>query len=383
MNLFKRENGVWYIRNSRVERRLLGLPQAISLKTEDESLARAKFQQLQDQRRDRQVKSIEKVNQIKLTEYIPEYLASRELQGISQSTISIDANALKKFKETIGDMTLRAIKREQVDRFKLISLRINYSKTYINIMLRSLSAAFTHALTLEKPYISVNPFSKRDRNDKVLFKMDEEIPRYLQPAELDRLFEALDKEIVLFSDKDGFWHIKTGLKQKPLLTRDLQKAEATLAEDKRRRKDLVAAVYIYLYTGMRRSELIKLNRQDVDLVHGLIYVRQTKGNRDRAIPICDKVRPYLERIHPGIGPLFPNWSSPNTLSRLFRNIALQAGVKATLHSLRHTFASYLVMKGEGIKSIKDLLGHRNLRTTEIYAKLDSAALLKTVNKLDF
>ena len=103
------------------------------------------------------------------------------------------------------------------------------------------------------------------------------------------------------------------------------------------------------------------------------------------VPIHDDLGAILkDAIKHDVGPLFPRWRNKDTLSRLFKKYARLAGLgDKKLHDLRHTFGSYLAMAGEDIKRIKELMRHRDIKTTEIYAKLTTESLKKAVNKLKF
>lgn len=332
MKLVVRANGYWYIYYDHATRS--------SLKTKDEHQARELFDEIKKKVKEEKIIQIEKFKKIRLTTFRDEYLSARELQDIAPKTIENDERAFKKIIEISGDIPLRLINRKQIDNFKYRFLTLGKRKTYVNTLLRSLRAAFNYAL--DAKYIDINPFLSTRSNSHILFRIDETLPRFLHMKEIASLFMAID-------DKDFFF-----------------------------------AISLYLYCGLRRSELIRLNAQDLDLENGFIYVRRTKTKKDRAVPINNELRKVMqERSLPDIGPLFPRWSSPDSMSRLFHKYASKAGIKARLHDLRHTFGSYLAMSGVDLKRIKELMGHSDIHTTEIYAKLTKEHLVDAVNKLNF
>lgn len=374
-NIFKRSNGIWSIQYSRDKRR--------SIRTRDESIARAVLQQAIRKMLDSKLLSIEKVKSIMLDDFIREYIEKRELMDIEPRTVDNDRLAFRRFREIVGNQRLRKIDRADVDRFKLSLLREGRAKGYINSLLRSLTTGFTYAMK-EAGYITVNPFIKSNRHDNVYFKMDEQLPKFISPDNIEGIFSAISsQDMSLYADDKGFWHLNAGGKDKHLGTRKEFRAREFFADEKRRRDDFYLAVKIYLYTGMRRSELIRLNRQDIDLRNGLIYIRDTKSKKDRAVPIHDDLRLLLENVHEGIGKLFPRWSSADVMTALFRKYADKAGVSATLHHLRHSFGSYLSMAGEDINKIQKLMGHRDIKTTQIYAKVNTESLRSTIGKLNY
>jgi site-specific recombinase XerD len=90
----------------------------------------------------------------------------------------------------------------------------------------------------------------------------------------------------------------------------------------------------------------------------------------------------LKEVADRIGPLFP-WT-PDAVSHHFLRTAKKAGLsKVRLHDLRHTFASHLAMAGVDLYTIKELLGHHEIKTTMIYAHLSSAHLDQALTKLGF
>lgn len=139
-------------------------------------------------------------------------------------------------------------------------------------------------------------------------------------------------------------------------------------------------------TGMRRGELIKLNLNDVDLVQALVYVRFPKNTEDRILPLGYTVVHYLERYLREARPELLSPLSSNALwlgrkgerlhpdemgKRLLRRYRTKAtlGFKVTLHQLRHTCATHLLQQGAPLPDVQQLLGHRALRSTQIYTRL--------------
>lgn len=340
MKLKKRANGFYYIYFDRLNRK--------SLKTKDPIEAKKLFAIEKENIRQGKVVELEKFTRIRLSEFIKEYiggnaeLPKRELHT-SPETIFNDENAFKKIISLLGDMPVRLVKQNQIDDFKLKCLALGHSKTYINIMLRSLRAAFNAALACG--YIKENPFIKKRGKHSVLFDLDAELPRYLTMAEIQAFFEAIDDP------------------------------------------DFKMAAAIYVYTGIRRKELLNLQARDIDLVNGTIWIRHTKSKRDRQVPINDHLRGMIVELKIDIGPLFPRWRRADTMSHLFSKYAKKAGIKIdrkiTLHSLRHSFGTHLRLQGVQLDEIQKLLGHSNIQTTMIYAKVVDETLKKATNKLNF
>jgi integrase/recombinase XerC len=156
----------------------------------------------------------------------------------------------------------------------------------------------------------------------------------------------------------------------------------------------VAVVIMLLGMGLRLSELVGLDVSDVNFEDGTVKVRR-KGNHERILPANDGIMIALKRyFHARKGvetgqPLF--LSSRNqrlgsgSVWHLVKKYLQQARIekdKLSPHTLRHTFATTLLKQGENLLTIKELLSHRNLRTTERYLHIENRELKSAVNKID-
>jgi site-specific recombinase XerD len=140
-----------------------------------------------------------------------------------------------------------------------------------------------------------------------------------------------------------------------------------------------AAMLEVLYaSGIRRAELVGLNVNDVDLGRRRMRVIG-KGNKERLVIInltaVDALRRYLALRPASADPAFflsrrKRRLSVRQLWEIFRDIAAVSKVTArvTPHTLRHSFATHLLENGADIMTIKELLGHESLASTQIYMK---------------
>ena len=143
-----------------------------------------------------------------------------------------------------------------------------------------------------------------------------------------------------------------------------------------------AIMETFYSTGIRRSELIRLNIYDVDMAREVLIVHQGKGNKDRVIPIGSRalawIRKYLEEIRPELvvepdhGSLFVTHRgkaiSPDRLTRMVGRCITGAniGKKGSCHLFRHTMATLMLEGGADIRYVQQMLGHSMLETTSIY-----------------
>ncbi len=156
-----------------------------------------------------------------------------------------------------------------------------------------------------------------------------------------------------------------------------------------REKTILSLLY---YCGLRVSELCNLRLEDVSLSPPYIKVLMGKGNKDRLVPLNEKVvqflEEYLEKEKPRFY-LFPgkrNASlkmSESTVFRILKKASKKAGIKKNVHPhvLRHSFATHLVMNNVSVKVVQELLGHSNLSTTSIYLHVADKEKYDAVKKL--
>ncbi len=151
-------------------------------------------------------------------------------------------------------------------------------------------------------------------------------------------------------------------------------------------------VLLDLNTGMRRGEIFNLRCRDVDLHQKLLTVRGggSKSGQTRIIPLNQEAFQILTTWLAERGAAQEDYvfASPVTGRRLtsiksaWRGLMKLADIKSfRFHDLRHTFASNLVMKGADLYSIKELMGHANIETTQRYAHLAPEHKAKVVNLL--
>jgi integrase/recombinase XerD len=145
-----------------------------------------------------------------------------------------------------------------------------------------------------------------------------------------------------------------------------------------------AALSVIYACGLRRSELINLRLRDVDSKRKLLIIKGAKGDKDRVVPLPEKVIEMLREYYKLYKPeewLFEGsvkgqqWSE-TSLRAVFVRALEATGIKKqlTLHSLRHTYATHLLESGVDLRFIQELLGHKSSRTTEIYTHVMSRSI---------
>ncbi|MCE6967417.1 tyrosine-type recombinase/integrase [Cereibacter sphaeroides] len=150
-----------------------------------------------------------------------------------------------------------------------------------------------------------------------------------------------------------------------------------------------AALSISYGGGLRASEVCSLKVIDIDSDRMLIHVEQGKGRKDRKVMLSpgllDLLRDYWREARPE-GWLFPGQAkitpmSPRQLNRAFTSAKTMAGIRkhATLHTLRHSFATHLLEANTDVRVIQVLLGHAKLTTTAQYTHVATKTIRDTVS----
>ncbi|HOU96659.1 MAG TPA: tyrosine-type recombinase/integrase [Bacteroidales bacterium] len=145
--------------------------------------------------------------------------------------------------------------------------------------------------------------------------------------------------------------------------------------------------------GLRRSEVLNLVPADIDKDRKLIRIGQSKGFKDRFVPLSEKlvdmINQYILHYRPEKylfeGQYPGSRYSETSLEKVFRTAFERAGIKKqniTLHGLRHSYATHLLEAGTDLRYIQELLGHKSSRTTEIYTHVSTQSIQKIRSPFD-
>ncbi|KAF5428731.1 Site-specific recombinase XerD [Candidatus Methanophagaceae archaeon] len=144
--------------------------------------------------------------------------------------------------------------------------------------------------------------------------------------------------------------------------------------------------------GLRVSEVVKLKLGDIDSQRELIHIKGAKGRKDRYTMLSDvaieTLSLYLKTYHPEKW-LFPGQKdgghiTTRKVQRIFEDAIKKVDIDkdVSFHSLRHSFATYLLESGVDLRDIQELLGHKSSKTTEIYTHVSNKDLGKIKSPLD-
>jgi integrase len=144
-------------------------------------------------------------------------------------------------------------------------------------------------------------------------------------------------------------------------------------------------VTVAIHTGMRRSEILMLRRDQANLEQGIISILDTKNHERKDIPINETVKAVLKGVEDRGEYFFCNRQGKpyGDIKESFQAALKKSGIEDfRFHDLRHTFASNLVMAGEDLNTVRELMGHKNMSMTLRYAHLAPGKKARAVNVLD-
>jgi integrase len=284
-----------------------------------------------------------KVKPKRLSEFTKEFLA------FTQTTYAVRTNDLYQrvlhlLEKQVGDIPIGAITTRHIDQYKSIKLR-TVKPVSVNVELRALRAAFATAKRWK--LITENPCT-----GSKLIPVPDEPPIFFTVVDFEKLIAVMEqgwlRELVVFA----------------------------------------------VLTGLRRGEICNLRWQDVDLDRRVVHVRstatfRTKQGKRRVVALNTTALAILHaRMHRSpseyVFTLNDHQIRDEHISRLFKRAVLRAKLSDTrlhYHSVRHTFASWLVQNGASLYEVQKLLGHSNPRVTQVYAHLLPMQMHDTVNRI--
>ena len=289
---------------------------------------------------------------LKLDMLIKEYMDSIKARN-STATVTRYLEIIGHFKRFLKEnhphiRLTRQVNQKIVEEYVAMRNKIRKSKT-VNDELTVLKAIFNMAVRRE--YVRKSPL----QNIKPLKERDSKPPQFLTREQIEKVLDSCKDE----SFKD--------------------------------------VLVMYLHTGMRKGELVLLEWANVDFNNSVINVVNWKTYRNsldkyRVIPMSAKLEATLKKIRKLNRPgkfVFTDEEvgrhNKNYLRNRFMRLTRKCGMPefTSIHSLRHTFASHLVMKGVDLATVQKLMGHASIETTMKYAHLAPDHLRAAIKVIDY
>ena len=264
--------------------------------------------------------------------YIEKYIRYLEVEkDYSRHTILNYSKDLSEFKAFLGERALETVDYLALRKFLSVLRERNLKSRSVSRKLSCLRSFFRF---LNREGLLKSDPAKAVSNPK----LEKHLPKFLTEEEITRLIESPDMAKL------------SGLRDRAILE-------------------------TFYSTGMRISELVGLNLEDIDFFSGVVKVRG-KGKKERLAPIGEKalavLRDYTRKRKDNPQAVFLNKNTKRLtdrgvrliLDKYIRLAALREDISP--HSLRHSFATHLLNRGADLRSVQELLGHANLSTTQIY-----------------
>jgi len=282
---------------------------------------------------------------MKLSDFQRIFIDSRLVIAKNKRKTENGYNCLfKVFLQCVGNKPLNDYTSVDFERFKQhLQAKRGITDYGRNHYIAGIKAVFNYAFNFE--FIKKNPVSRL-----LLFKIPQAKPVYFKHDELQKLLTAMPesvlKNIILFA----------------------------------------------VYTGCRQAEILNLRWSDIDFTNKTIHISNsesftTKTGKERNIPFHPVIEEMLKHTTHHSSYVFTKSNGyryegsylSHILKRYIRKLNLNP--KLHFHSLRHTFASYLVSNNISIFAVKELLGHSSVNTTNIYSHLEPSSLAQSVSSL--
>ena len=286
------------------------------------------------------IKGYRRINKDGLLETIEEYLHAKELHGMRASSVKGQRLFLCRFILELGKL-VEDITTRDVRKFLMDEAARGNARSTIATKISRLKSFFTW-LEIED-YIDKDPMRKIEKP-----KANASQPKHLSHEQIEQLRE-----------------VAKGI-------------------------DRVLLETLYC-SGLRVSEAVSLNWNEVDFNAKLIQVLDGKGGKDRVVPLSTKASLILQRYRDGRKDKEPcafrsrnrRRMSKETIERRIKELGVtaQLGVKVTPHRLRHSLATHLLDAGMKMEEVQMVLGHSSVATTEIYAKSNFANVEHSYRRL--
>lgn len=274
-------------------------------------------------------------------------------------------------------------KQEIIDKFrKQISIE-NYSEQTIKCYLSALNLFLRYIEKLDIDKITETEiqnflFYCKD-NKKYSFSSMKQVISTIRYLYLKVLYKPIPKSLYITLKKP---------KRLPVILSKKEISKMLKATSNLKHKTIILLIYS---AGLRLGELLNLKIEDIDSEAMKIHIRQAKGKKDRYVMFSEKLldllREYYKKYKPKdfiIEGQKKGRYSPKSVQSIFKSSLLKAGIKkkATVHTLRHSFATHLLDDGTDIRYIQELLGHKRLETTQIYTHISSYSINKIKSPAD-
>jgi len=234
--------------------------------------------------------------------------------------------------------------------------------------------------------------------EKNIFNKDEAIKQFLLNKQqkgqssqtINLAFNAIKffyREIIKTQDKIDLKFAKRNKRLPVILSRlEIKKIIRNISNIKH-----CLTISLAYGAGLRVSEVVNMRVKDINIAELTIHIKEAKGKKDRLTIFPEKISKDIKNLIAGKqGNDFVFESNrggkltTTSLQKIFQKALLKSDIQkdATFHSLRHSFATHLLENGVDVRYVQELLGHQNIRTTQIYTHVTNPSLKNIKSPLD-
>lgn len=315
------KRGIYYVEFSRGKSRSLG--------TRDKRAAQIEFNKIKKLHLQGKIVKLDATCKTTLAELKDRFLEDPERRDLSPDTHRADELAVRLFMDVVGNISLDNIRKGHIAEFKAACSARGVSGISINSYLRHIRSALNYAYA--------NDLRKEPTPPIKYFKNGKQLPRVIDGDDLERI-------------------------------------RAVAAEQK---KEMSRIIEFAIFTGTRRAEIINARYEHI---HGDAIIIDGKGRKERLVPLIPPAREVIGKQD--VGKIF-SYRHVSTISNYYRRITRAAGVESRFHDLRHTSATQMLKRKIPLEVVQKILGHAEIRTTQIYAQVVAETLQSEMEKLSF
>ncbi|MEX1190517.1 MAG: tyrosine-type recombinase/integrase [Brumimicrobium sp.] len=262
------------------------------------------------------------------------------------------------------------------------------SKRFAESTIRS----YVHSIQLFLAYFKDRPMEGLTIEDIITFNNDYILAKRLSSSFQNQMVNSIKKFFLVVENRrmdiDAIHRPRREQKLPHVISKEEVKKIIEAPKNLKHRA-MLSLIYA---CGLRRSELLSLKANNIDSKRKLLIIYQSKGRKDRVIPIGDKLIELLREYYKAYRPkewLFEGQKAGNKYSTTSLEKVLKQSLKkakiekpVTLHWLRHSFATHLLESGTDLRYIQEILGHKSSRTTEIYTHVSTKSLQNIKSPFD-
>lgn len=291
--------------------------------------------------------------------------------------------SIQKQKKTAADQ-LTSEHKASIEKY----IRFLKSKRFADSTIKT----YVHCIQLFLTYFHERPMESLSNEDLIRFNNDYVLAKRLSSSFQNQIVNSIKKFFLVTENRRMDIEAIHRPRQEQKLPHIISKEEVKKileAPTNLKHRAMLSLIYA---CGLRRSELLNLKPDHVDSKRKLLIIYQSKGKKDRVVPIGDKLIELLRDYYKAFRPkewLFEGQTageqySATSLQKVLKRALQKTKIikPVTLHWLRHSFATHLLENGTDLRYIQEILGHKSSKTTEIYTHVSTKNLQNIKSPFD-